>query len=67
MVITLGRTTFERIAQGPDDLADVADLSERCDAGVEFFSAAVSNIYTDREGFDDKAFTFLEAEESPSG
>ncbi len=65
-VISLGRETYTQIAEDPDNLADVADLSEACDAGGEFFGAAVDLIYFKRHG-DDETFPLLMPSGSPSG
>ncbi|UQU66764.1 DUF4240 domain-containing protein [Couchioplanes caeruleus] len=65
-VITLGRETYSRVAENPDNLADVEDLSEACDAGGEFFGAAAGLVHFRRHG-DDDTFPVLEPDESPSG
>jgi hypothetical protein len=66
-VITLGRETFARVTEDPDNLADVADLSEACEGGAEIFGAAISGIYFERHGYADEAFPILEPFESPTG
>jgi hypothetical protein len=66
-VITLGRETFTRVAEDPDNLADVADLSEACEGGAEIFGAAVSGIYSGRHGYEDEDFPILEPSDSPIG
>ncbi len=66
-MITLGRDTFERVAQDPDNLADVDDLSGGCEGVGEFFGAAVSNIYFDRHGYEDDTFPILEPSAPPRG
>jgi hypothetical protein len=66
-VISLGRDTFVRVAEDPDNLADVANLSGGCEAGGEIFGSAVSGIYFERHGFADEAFPILEPFESPRG
>ncbi|MEV4279998.1 DUF4240 domain-containing protein [Actinoplanes xinjiangensis] len=66
-VITLGRKTFARVIENPDNLADVADLSEACEGGAEIFGAAISGIYFERHGYTDETFPILEPFESPKG
>lgn len=66
-VITLGRETFTRVAEDPDDLADVADLSAGCEGGAEIFGATVSGIFFERHGYADETFPILEPIESPTG
>ena len=66
-VITLGRETFVRVAEDPDNLADVVDLSGGCEGGGEIFGAAVSGIYFERHGYDDDTFPILEPVASPEG
>jgi hypothetical protein len=66
-VIAQGRETFTRVAENPDNLADVSGLSESCEAGGEFFGAAVHLIYFNRHGPDDETFPILMPIESPSG
>lgn len=66
-VITLGRDTFERVAEDPDNLADVDDLSGGCEGVGEFFGAAVSNIYFDRHGYEDDTFPIVEPSAPPRG
>lgn len=65
-VVTLGRDRFTRVAENPDALADVDDLSGGCDAGGEFFGAAVSSLYYTRHGFEGD-FPLLETVEAPAG
>jgi hypothetical protein len=64
-VITLGRETFTRIVENPDNPAEVAELSGGCEAGGEIFGAAVSSIYFERHGYEDENFPILEFPEAP--
>jgi hypothetical protein len=66
-VITLGREKFTRVAEDPDNLADIADLSGGCEAGGEIFGAAVSDVYFERHGYADEDFPVVEPFESPDG
>jgi hypothetical protein len=66
-VITLGRETFTRVAEDPDNLADVADLSGGCEEGGEIFGAAVSGIHFERHGYSDDSFPAVEQFEAPNG
>jgi len=66
-VISLGRETFERVADDPDNLADVETLSDGCEGVGESFGAAVANIYYARHGYEDEQFPVVELSESPSG
>ena len=66
-VITLGRETYTRIAEDPDALADVADLSPGCAGGGELFGAAVSGIWFERHGDADGDFPWLEPSYPPRG
>lgn len=65
-VIALGHETFSRVAENPDNLADVTDLSASCDGGSEFFGAAAGIIYDQRHG-DDNDFPIIMPTTSPSG
>jgi hypothetical protein len=66
-VISLGRETFTRVVESPDNLADAADLSGSCDGDGEFFGAAVSGIYYARHGAEDENFPNPMTGDSPSG
>lgn len=66
-VITLGRATFERVAENPDNLADVKDLSGGCALAAELFGSAVSDIYSERHGDQDEDFPILEPGVPPRG
>ena len=60
-VIAMGRDTFERIAENPDRLADVEDLSGgREGAAAEWFGSAVSEIWFARYGYEREDFPILE-------
>jgi hypothetical protein len=66
-VITLGRDTYERIVEDPDNLTEIGDLSGGCEGMAEFFGAAVSEIWFERHGFGDETFPILEPTSSPTG
>jgi hypothetical protein len=67
-VIAMGRDTFERIAENPDRLADVEDLSGgREGAAAEWFGSAVSEIWFARYGYEREDFPILEPFDAPAG
>jgi hypothetical protein len=66
-VIALGRETFERVAEDPDNLADVQNLWDGCEGVGESFGAAVADIYHERHGYEDEQFAAVEPSEPPSG
>jgi hypothetical protein len=66
-VIALGHETDARVAENPDNLAGVADLSGSCDGGGEFFGSAAAIIYYERHGDEDDDFPIIMPITSPSG